>query len=87
MFVHRAAALDAAASAARATSKSDHVTNILPQVLEILPCPVPECRASLRIDASSLLCSGCGRRYRIEDNWPVLIPEQADPPYPGGKAD
>src|SRR5688572_32431219 len=52
---------------------------ILPQVLEILVCPAPECRSKLTLEADRLACRGCGRRYRIEQNWPVLIPEEAEP--------
>jgi uncharacterized protein len=53
---------------------------ILPQVLELLVCPLPECRAKLALQAAHLVCTGCGRRYRIEQNWPVLIPEEAEAP-------
>lgn len=50
------------------------------QLLEILACPVPECRAKLRQSGDELVCTACGRRYRIEEDWPVLIPEEAKPP-------
>jgi uncharacterized protein YbaR (Trm112 family) len=56
---------------------------IRPEVLEILVCPVPECRAKLELRDVKLVCTGCGRRYRIEQNWPVLIPEEAELPEPG----
>ncbi len=51
-----------------------------PDVLALLVCPVPECRAPLREDDRGLRCSGCGRLYRTEDRWPVLIPEEAELP-------
>lgn len=54
-----------------------------PILLEILACPVPECRAALRLDADELVCVLCGRRYRFEQNWPVLIPEEARLPQAG----
>ena len=50
------------------------------ELLEILACPVPECRAKLELCEDRLVCSGCGRRYPIEDRWPVLIPEEAELP-------
>jgi uncharacterized protein YbaR (Trm112 family) len=50
------------------------------QLLAILACPVPECRAKLELRDERLVCSVCGRRYRIEQRWPVLIPEEAERP-------
>jgi uncharacterized protein YbaR (Trm112 family) len=61
------------------------VAAILPEVLEILVCPVPECRRKLVLEGERLVCAGCGRRYPIEENWPVLIPEEAEPPSAAGK--
>lgn len=55
---------------------------IRPEVLEILVCPVPECRSKLELRDTKLVCLGCGRAYRIEENWPVLIPEEAELPAP-----
>ena len=55
------------------------MAQIEPELLEILACPVPECRAKLELRGECLACTGCGRRYRIEDRWPVLIPEEAEP--------
>jgi uncharacterized protein YbaR (Trm112 family) len=56
------------------------MSSIKPELLEILVCPVAECRAKLEQRDERLVCTGCGRRYRIEQSWPVLIPEEADPP-------
>lgn len=56
---------------------------ISPEVLELLACPVPECRQALREADGALICTGCGRRYRVEDRWPVLIPEEAESPSTG----
>ena len=55
-------------------------TRISPELIEILACPVPECRGRLEQRDDRLVCRGCGLRYRIENNWPVLIPEEAEPP-------
>ena len=50
------------------------------ELLEILACPVPECHARLELRDDRLVCTVCGRRYRIEERWPVLIPEEAELP-------
>ena len=47
----------------------------LAAVLEQLACPV--CLTSMRLEGSSLLCSGCGRIYPIVDGIPVLIADPA----------
>jgi hypothetical protein len=47
----------------------------LAAVLEQLACPV--CLGSLRLEGSSLMCSGCGRIYPMIDGIPVLIAEPA----------
>jgi len=49
-------------------------------LLDILVCPVPECRAALTARDDCLECVGCGRVYPVEDGWPVLIPEEATQP-------
>lgn len=51
-----------------------------PDLLELLVCPVPDCHAKLEQRAGCLVCTRCGLRYRIEERWPVLIPEEALPP-------
>ncbi|HUU95161.1 MAG TPA: Trm112 family protein [Phycisphaerae bacterium] len=53
---------------------------ISPELLEILVCPVSDCRAKLEQHGDRLVCTRCGLRYPIEQAWPVLIPELADPP-------
>ncbi|MFO0838517.1 MAG: Trm112 family protein [Phycisphaerae bacterium] len=53
---------------------------IRPELLEILVCPVPECRGKLEHRDPYLVCAVCGRRYPFEESWPVLIPEEALPP-------
>ena len=47
-----------------------------PDALQWLVCPV--CRLSLTLDdASTVICTGCGRRYPIVDGIPVLLPTRA----------
>ncbi|MCK4341796.1 MAG: Trm112 family protein [Phycisphaerae bacterium] len=54
--------------------------SISPELLAILVCPVTECHGALEQHDERLVCVRCGRRYRIEEGWPVLIPEEAEPP-------
>jgi uncharacterized protein YbaR (Trm112 family) len=56
------------------------MSSIDAELLSILACPVPECRARLELRDERLVCTGCRRRYPIEDCWPVLIPEEAELP-------
>ncbi len=53
---------------------------MLKKILDILVCPVPECRKPLTLaaDESSLQCTGCGRIYPVRDGIPVLLVEQAE---------
>ena len=51
-------------------------------MIEILACPVAECRGKLAQRESRLVCQRCGLRYAIVDGCPVLIPEEAEPPEP-----
>ena len=55
---------------------------MLKQILDILVCPVPECRKALKLspDESSLQCSGCRRIYPIRDGIPILLIDQAQMP-------
>jgi uncharacterized protein YbaR (Trm112 family) len=53
---------------------------VAPELLAILACPVPACHAPLEPRAGRLVCTRCGLRYRVEAEWPVLIPEEAEPP-------
>jgi len=49
---------------------------LIPQwLLEIMCCPVPECRGDLelRADILRLVCKKCGRRYPIRDGIPVML--------------
>ncbi len=57
-----------------------------PQLLEILACPDTH-HAPLEHDAAAatLTCTECGREFRIEDDIPVLLLEEARtaPAVPG----
>jgi len=52
-----------------------------PKLLEILACP--ECKAKVVCEEGKLRCLRCGRRYPVEDDIPVMLLDQADPPPPG----
>jgi uncharacterized protein YbaR (Trm112 family) len=51
------------------------------ELLEIMACP--ECRARLVDEGDTLLCTGCGVRYPVEDDIPVMLPERAIRPGDG----
>lgn len=48
---------------------------LTPDALRWLVCPV--CRLSLTLDANTVSCTGCGRRYPIVDGIPVLLAARA----------
>lgn len=50
------------------------------RLLEILICPA--CRSGLEHKERRhvLVCAGCGRRYPVRDNIPVMLVEEATPP-------
>jgi uncharacterized protein YbaR (Trm112 family) len=49
------------------------------EFLEILACP--KCRGALRLSEAqdALLCEGCRLRYRIEDDIPIMLLDEASP--------
>jgi len=55
---------------------------MLKKVLDIIVCPVPNCRKPLTLaaDESSLQCTGCRLIYPVQDGIPVLLIEKARPP-------
>jgi uncharacterized protein len=55
---------------------------MLKKLLDVLACPVPECRKPFTLagDESYLQCTGCGRIYPIRDGIPVLLVDQARMP-------
>ena len=57
---------------------------MIKQLLDLLACPVPECRKPLTLaaDESSLQCTGCRRIYPVKDGIPVLLQDQAKLPQP-----
>lgn len=51
---------------------------MLKAILDLLACPVPECRRPLTLaaDEQSLQCTGCGRVYPVRDGIPILLVEE-----------
>jgi uncharacterized protein YbaR (Trm112 family) len=49
-----------------------------PELLDILACP--KCKGALDYDSekSSLTCSACRLRYRIEDDIPIMLIDEAE---------
>lgn len=52
---------------------------VSPELLEILACPLGKVPVKLSEDGTELVCE-CGLRYRIEDDIPVMILEEAKLP-------
>lgn len=48
---------------------------VSPELLKILVCPVPDCRAPVNLteDGQGLKCSKCRRVYPIRDDIPVML--------------
>lgn len=58
------------------------VPMMIKQLLDILVCPVRECRKPLTLasDETSLQCTGCGLVYPVRDGIPILLIDQAQKP-------
>jgi uncharacterized protein len=46
------------------------------ELLKILACPA--CKTSVALDGDRLVCSSCGRRYRIENGIPIMLIDEAE---------
>jgi uncharacterized protein YbaR (Trm112 family) len=49
-------------------------------LLEVLACPRCDSRPPLRIEGEFLVCTECGWGYRIIDEIPQMLAEDAVPP-------
>ncbi len=47
-------------------------------LLKILVCPLG--KADLRLEGNKLVCTRCGVKYRIEDDIPIMLIEEAELP-------
>jgi uncharacterized protein YbaR (Trm112 family) len=54
--------------------------NLDPSLLELLACP--DCHAPLEAHEADdlLVCTGCGLRYPVRDDIPVLLIDEAERP-------
>ena len=52
-------------------------------LLDILVCP--DCKSAVMEQEGKLLCTGCGKRYPVQDGIPVMLVEEAEPPPPDWK--
>ena len=52
-----------------------------PSLLEILACP--KCKVQVELEDERLVCTECGRRYRIEDGIPIMLIDEAELPPAG----
>ncbi len=63
--------------------------NLDPTLLEVLACPA--CHSELRVDdpAAELVCTNaeCGLAYRVEDDIPVMLIDEARKPGEAAKSD
>lgn len=48
------------------------------RLLEILACPKCKGELEYRKDEDSLLCHACRLRYRIEDDIPIMLIDEAE---------
>ena len=48
-----------------------------PKLLEILACPQCKGAVEAESDHSSLVCAACALRYRVEDDIPIMLIEEA----------
>lgn len=53
--------------------------NLAPELLEVLACPACHAPVVANEAASTLDCTGtsCGLRYRVEDDIPVMLIDEA----------
>ncbi len=49
-----------------------------PTLLDILACPLG--KAPLRLEESRLVCTRCGTKFRVEDDIPIMLMEEAELP-------
>lgn len=57
-----------------------------PELLDLLVCPKCKSELTYRPDVPSLDCAGCGLRYPIREDIPILLIDEAGPlPADGGR--
>ena len=56
------------------TTATETARAVPSDLLEILVCPID--KATLRAEASALICTQCGRHYPVEDGIPNMLVEE-----------
>jgi uncharacterized protein YbaR (Trm112 family) len=46
------------------------------ELLDILACP--KCKGDLRLEGDFLICDNCRLKYKIEDDIPILLVDEAE---------
>lgn len=46
------------------------------KLLEIIACP--ECKNDVILNQGKIVCTGCGKKYPIKDNIPIMMVEEAE---------
>ena len=49
------------------------------KLLDILVCPVCKGEVALNGDKTGLICNKCKLEYPVEDDIPIMLPEEARP--------
>ena len=47
-------------------------------LLDMLACPA--CKADVKLEQDRIICSGCGRRYPVRDDIPIMLIDEAELP-------
>ena len=47
-------------------------------LLDILACPA--CKADVKFEHGKIICTGCGRRYPIRENIPIMLIDESELP-------
>ena len=48
------------------------------ELLDILACPA--CKADVKFEGDRIVCVGCGRRYPVKDDIPIMLIDEAEMP-------
>jgi uncharacterized protein YbaR (Trm112 family) len=55
------------------------MTDMTPaKLVKIVVCPICHSGLCFNADFTKLRCTGCGKRYRVQDGIPVLLAQEAE---------
>jgi uncharacterized protein YbaR (Trm112 family) len=49
-----------------------------PELAAVLVCPADKADLTEDLEGRRLVCTECGRRYRVEDGIPIMLIDQAE---------